>query len=69
VAKAKARNGLRLNEHIEHDDGEVVFRHVCKLGARGHRVEAQGVAVSQWSFARLAQNEKPKCGLGGPPTS
>jgi bifunctional non-homologous end joining protein LigD len=28
---AKAAPGLRLNEHIEHDDGEVVFRHACKL--------------------------------------
>jgi bifunctional non-homologous end joining protein LigD len=31
----KAGPGLRLNEHIEHDDGEVVFRHACKLGLEG----------------------------------
>jgi hypothetical protein len=24
----KAGPGLRLNEHLEHDDGEVVFRHM-----------------------------------------
>jgi bifunctional non-homologous end joining protein LigD len=29
---AKAGPGLRLNEHLEHDNGEVVFRHACKLG-------------------------------------
>jgi bifunctional non-homologous end joining protein LigD len=29
---AKAASGLRLNEHLEHDDGELVFRHACKLG-------------------------------------
>jgi hypothetical protein len=29
---AKAELGLRLNEHLEHDDGEVVFRHDCKMG-------------------------------------
>jgi len=28
---AKARPGIRLNEHIE-GDGETVFRHACKLG-------------------------------------
>jgi ATP-dependent DNA ligase len=32
---AKAACGLRLNEHIEHDDGEVVFRHACKLRLEG----------------------------------
>jgi bifunctional non-homologous end joining protein LigD len=32
---AKAASGLRYNEHIEHDDSEVVFRHACKLGLEG----------------------------------
>jgi bifunctional non-homologous end joining protein LigD len=32
---AKAGSGLRLNEHLEHDDGEVVFRHACKFGLEG----------------------------------
>ena len=32
---AKAGPGLRLNEHIEHDDGEMVFLHACKLGLEG----------------------------------
>src|SRR3989475_8711263 len=32
---AKAVPGLRLNEHIEHDDGETVFRHACKMGLEG----------------------------------
>jgi bifunctional non-homologous end joining protein LigD len=32
---SKAGPGLRLNEHLEHDDGEVVFRHACKLGLEG----------------------------------
>jgi bifunctional non-homologous end joining protein LigD len=31
----KAGAGLRLNEHLEHEDGEVVFRHACKLGLEG----------------------------------
>jgi bifunctional non-homologous end joining protein LigD len=32
---AKATPGLRLNEHLEHEDGEIVFRHACKLGLEG----------------------------------
>jgi bifunctional non-homologous end joining protein LigD len=31
----KTGPGLRLNDHLEHDDGEVVFRHACKLGLEG----------------------------------
>jgi bifunctional non-homologous end joining protein LigD len=32
---AKAGPGLRLNEHLEHKDGDVVFRHACQLGLEG----------------------------------
>jgi ATP-dependent DNA ligase len=32
---AKVGPGLRLNDHLEHEDGEVVFRHACKLGLEG----------------------------------
>ena len=32
---AKAAPGLRFNEHLEHDDGVLVFRHACKLGLEG----------------------------------
>src|SRR5262249_60636903 len=28
----RAAPGLRLNEHIEEEDGETVFRHACKMG-------------------------------------
>jgi bifunctional non-homologous end joining protein LigD len=34
-ALAKAAPGLRLNEHLEHADGELVFRHACKMGLEG----------------------------------
>jgi ATP-dependent DNA ligase len=27
--------GLRLNEHIQEEDGEAVFRHACKMGLEG----------------------------------
>jgi bifunctional non-homologous end joining protein LigD len=32
---AKVGPGLRFNRHIEHDDGEMVFRHACKMGLEG----------------------------------
>ena len=32
---AKAAPGIRFNEHLEYDDGEIVFRHACKMGLEG----------------------------------
>ncbi len=32
---AKAGLGLRLNEHLEEEDGPCVFQHACKLGLEG----------------------------------
>src|SRR5262249_19711957 len=31
----KAGAGVQLNEHLEHEDGDVVFRHACKMGLEG----------------------------------
>jgi ATP-dependent DNA ligase len=31
----KAGPGMQLNEHLEHEDGEVIFRHACKMGLEG----------------------------------
>jgi bifunctional non-homologous end joining protein LigD len=31
----KAGPGLRLNEHLEPEDGEMVFRHACRMGLEG----------------------------------
>jgi len=31
----KSRPGLRLNEHLEHSEGAVVFQHACKMGLEG----------------------------------
>ena len=31
----KVRPGVQLNEHLEHEDGEGVFRHACKMGLEG----------------------------------
>jgi ATP-dependent DNA ligase len=31
----RAGAGVQLNEHLEHEDGEVVFRHSCRMGLEG----------------------------------
>jgi bifunctional non-homologous end joining protein LigD len=31
----KPRDGLRLNEHLEHPEGLAVFQHACALGCEG----------------------------------
>ena len=31
----KSRAGVRLNEHLEHDCGQTVFQHACKMGLEG----------------------------------
>jgi bifunctional non-homologous end joining protein LigD len=31
----RARHGVRLNEHLDHPEGAVVFQHASKLGAEG----------------------------------
>jgi bifunctional non-homologous end joining protein LigD len=31
----KSRPGLRLNAHLEHPEGVVVFQHACQLGCEG----------------------------------
>jgi bifunctional non-homologous end joining protein LigD len=32
---SRAAPGLRLNEHLEHDDGPAVFAHACRMGLEG----------------------------------
>jgi bifunctional non-homologous end joining protein LigD len=31
----KSRHGVRLNEHLDHPEGDAVFRHACKMGLEG----------------------------------
>ena len=32
---ARAGSGLRFNEHLDEEDGPLVFQHACKLGLEG----------------------------------
>jgi ATP-dependent DNA ligase len=35
IALAGTSSSIELNEHLEHDDGALVFQHACKLGLEG----------------------------------
>jgi bifunctional non-homologous end joining protein LigD len=35
IALVGVRDGIELNDHMEHDDAAVVFQHACKLGFEG----------------------------------
>jgi hypothetical protein len=36
-----SRHGVRLNEHLEHREGDVALRHACKMGWKDHLERAQ----------------------------
>jgi hypothetical protein len=46
------------NEHTD-EDGATVFRHACKLGFEGHRVEAAGGALPIRAVSGLDQGQEP----------
>jgi ATP-dependent DNA ligase len=35
IALVGVRDGIELNDHMEHDDAALVFQHACKLGFEG----------------------------------
>ena len=63
----KARHGVRLNEHLEHDCGLTVFQHACKMGLEGIVSKRLGIALSIGTLAGLAQVQEPggACGETG----
>ena len=50
----KSRPGVRLNEHLEHPDGHVVFHHACTLGADGIVSKRPRLALQVRPLAGLA---------------
>ncbi len=58
---AKAVSGVRLNEHMECHDGEMVFRHACKLGLEGIVSKRRDSSTAQ-AGRRIGSNSKnPTC--------
>jgi predicted nucleotidyltransferase len=48
-----------VQDHIEEEHGETVFRHACKLCFEGIVSKRLGVALYLWPLARMAQVQKP----------
>jgi bifunctional non-homologous end joining protein LigD len=53
----RAKTGLVLNEYID-EPGDVVFRHACKLGYEGDRVEAARLALCLRPLTALGQEQR-----------
>jgi hypothetical protein len=51
----KSRHGGRLNEHLEHNDGEAVFPPRLQDGAGGDCLEAAGIALPIRTLPGLAE--------------
>jgi hypothetical protein len=60
---AKARPGVRFNEHIE-GDGPTVFSHACKVGLEGIVSKRKDFCLPLRPLARLTQNEERGCTRG-----
>jgi bifunctional non-homologous end joining protein LigD len=58
---AKAAVGLRFNEHLEHDDAEVVFRHACKMGLEGIVSKRKGSPYRSGRSPDWVKMKNPAC--------
>src|SRR5499427_7923378 len=57
---AKALSGLRLNGHLEHEDGELVFRHACKMGLEGIVSKRLGSPYRSGRSRHWVKSKNPK---------
>jgi len=64
---SRAPAGVRLNEHLEHDDGPFVFHHACKLGLEGIVSKRKDLALQLRPLGVLDQIEESErtCGEEG----
>jgi hypothetical protein len=51
--------GIVLNEHYE-GDGNIIFKHACKLGCEGIVSKRAWLAISLWTLAALAEGQEPE---------
>jgi bifunctional non-homologous end joining protein LigD len=58
---AKAAPGLRLNGHLEHEDGDTVFRHACKLGLEGIVSKRKGSPYRSGRSPDWLKMKNPAC--------
>src|SRR5262245_14530499 len=58
---AKAAPGLRLNDHIEEEDGETVYRHACKMGLEGIVSKRKGSPYRSGRSPDWLKMKNPAC--------
>jgi ATP-dependent DNA ligase len=61
LASVLASPGIRLNEHIEHEDGETIFRHACKLGLEGIVSKRKGSPYRSGRSPDWLKMKNPAC--------
>ena len=59
----KSPHGVRLNEHMEHPEGAVVFQHACKMGLEGIVSKRLG---SRYRSGRSPEAQEPERASGPP---
>ena len=57
-ASVQVRYSVRFTEHLT-GDGATVFEHASCRAVGGHRIEADGCALSQRAVKDVAQGEEP----------
>src|SRR5215472_3902269 len=55
-----AKSGLLLNEHIEYDDGEMVFHHACAMGLEGIVSKRLGSPYRSGRSRHWVKSKNPK---------
>ena len=56
----KSRHGVRLNEHMEHPEGDLVFQHACKMGMEGIVSKRLGSRYRSGRSPDWAQVQEPR---------
>jgi bifunctional non-homologous end joining protein LigD len=59
---AKASVGIRFNEHLDHDDGEAVLRHACKMGLEGIASKRRDSSYRSGRSSDWLKSKNPACG-------
>jgi bifunctional non-homologous end joining protein LigD len=56
----KSRPGVRLNEHLEHPEGAVVFQHACKMGNPDEELGTKSLPTPFLCLSRAQRMGHPK---------
>jgi bifunctional non-homologous end joining protein LigD len=57
---SRAAPGVRLNEHLDHPDGPIVFDHACRLGLEGIVSKRKGSPYRSGRTADWVKSKNPK---------